>query len=465
MLTSSNIRLAAIPDPDVDLPAVEPRLPDSVYSRRLDAVLAAMKKRALDFLVLHADREHFQNFEYLAGFGPRFEEAILVLAASGHARVLLGNECLSLGASCRIPAETVLFQTLSLPNQPIDRLRDLADVLAECGIARGMKIGMVGWKLLSPVHGASDMLDVPHYVARAVEKLAGDNAPVNATDLFIHPEYGVRTVNDADEIAYFEYGAAYASDAVRRLLRELRTGVTEVDLSRMMNSGGMPVSCHTLVLSGERIDLGLVSPTSNPVRLGDRFNCSQGLLGGLTCRTGFAAYGEDDLPAGAKDYLSVVVQPYYATVANWYGKLGVGVAGGDMYDMVQSTYPKEKFGWSLNPGHLVATEEWMSSPIFQGSKIPLRSGMCMQMDIIPVPPKPVYAGANCEDGLAIADEALRADLQARHPAAFARMQKRRAHMEEALGIALKPEILPLSNLAATYRPYMLNKDMALVVRK
>ena len=40
----------------------------------------------------------------------------------------------------------------------------------------------------------------------------------------------------------------------------------------------------------------------------------------------------------------------------------------------------------------------------------IKSGMVMQMDIIPFV-EPHYAAPNCEDGLAIADEALRQELK------------------------------------------------------
>ena len=38
-------------------------------------------------------------------------------------------------------------------------------------------------------------------------------------------------------------------------------------------------------------------------------------------------------------------------------------------------------------------------------------------------------------------------------------------MAETLNIKLKPEVLPLSNIAGLYRPYMLNKDKAFVVER
>lgn len=47
---------------------------------------------------MYADKEHGGNFEYLTGFIPRFEEALLVLHREGEAVLVLGNENLKLAA-------------------------------------------------------------------------------------------------------------------------------------------------------------------------------------------------------------------------------------------------------------------------------------------------------------------------------------------------------------------------------
>ena len=91
------------------------------------------------------------------------------------------------------------------------------------------------------------------------------------------------------------------------------------------------------------------------------------------------------------------------------------------------------FGVSLNPGHLIHIDEWMHSPVFPGSEIPLASGMALQVDIIPATGTPWFT-SNIEDGIALADEALREEIAARYPEAWARIEARRAFMTETLGI-------------------------------
>lgn len=87
--------------------------------------------------------------------------------------------------------------------------------------------------------------------------------------------------------------------------------------------------------------------------------------------------------------------------------------------------------------------------------------MTVQMDIIPS--MAPYGTPNAEDGIAIADEALRRELAEQYPEVWARMQARRDVMERVLGISLKPEILPLSNLCGIYAPFLKNPGLVLTL--
>ena len=77
----------------------------------------------------------------------------------------------------------------------------------------------------------------------------------------------------------------------------------------------------------------------------------------------------------------------------------------------------EFFGIFLNPGHQLHLDEWVNSPVAAGSSIELRSGMCLQVDVIPATGTE-YFTTNIEDGIALADETLRADDPALHDEVF-----------------------------------------------
>jgi hypothetical protein len=89
--------------------------------------------------------------------------------------------------------------------------------------------------------------------------------------------------------------------------------------------------------------------------------------------------------------------------------------------------------------------------------------MALQCDIIPATGT-LYFTTNIEDGVALADAPLRDALAARYPEAWSRIERRRAFMAEVLGIRLKPEVLPLSNIPAWLPPFWLAPGRVMAMR-
>ena len=224
--------------------------------------------------------------------------------------------------------------------------------------------------------------------------------------MLIDPAHGLRTTNEADQIAAFEYASCQTSDGVRRLLFGLRPGMTEQEAVRLLGWNGAPLSCHLMLTAGPRATLGLLSPSDRPIELGDRFTTAFGIWGALTCRAGFVTEDAAGLPAGIGDYVERLVGPYFEAVAEWYEALRIGLPGGALQEIIDRRLGDPFFGIFLNPGHLLHLDEWISSPVSRGSRVPLRSGMVFQVDIIPATGTD-YFTTNIEDGVAIADEALR----------------------------------------------------------
>ena len=78
-----------------------------------------MQSEKLDVMLIYGDLEHGSNFEYLTGFLPRFEEALLVVHKNGTAYLLLGNENLNKAGISRIKAKAVHVPYFSLPKMCI----------------------------------------------------------------------------------------------------------------------------------------------------------------------------------------------------------------------------------------------------------------------------------------------------------------------------------------------------------
>jgi hypothetical protein len=134
-------RLSLIDLPDFGLPDARPELPAALYPARIARLRERAERRGYERLVVYADREHSAGLAYLTGFDPRFEEALLVLGPSGDPLILTGNECYGMAGAAPLRMRRELLQDLSLPGQPRDRSRLLAQVLADEGIGRGSQPG------------------------------------------------------------------------------------------------------------------------------------------------------------------------------------------------------------------------------------------------------------------------------------------------------------------------------------
>lgn len=452
--------LKQVSAPQKDCAGTPVGLSAETIAERKQKVLAAMKARGLDQLIVYGDVEHGGNFEYLVGYFTRFEEALLVLNANGKATLVLGNENLNKAAKARIEAAAVHVSLFSLPNQPHRHDKPLKTLLQEAGIAEGQRTGLVGWKLFtSPLEDNRQSYDIPSYVVEAVKAIVGEAQLSNETGLFIG-ENGVRTTNNANEIAHYEYAAALASDGVLDAMDKLELGVSELELGDALVRKGQHTSIVTIASSGPRFIKANMFPTANTVKLGDPISLTVGYRGGSSSRAGIAVHNADELPEAQRDYLERVAGPYFSAYAAWLETIHIGQTGGDLFNTVETVLPRAQYGWSLCPGHLSAEEEWMASPVYEGSTEILKSGMLFQIDIIPSVSG--YPGTSAESTVVLADAELQRQIQQEYPQMWQRMQARRTYLKETLNIQLSEDVLPMCSTVAYLRPFLLNKDSALV---
>ena len=435
----------------------------SISAAELDARIAALQEAVdVDWIVVYGDREHAASLIYLTNLDPRFEEALLVLGPDSRT-LLVGKEDIGYVPIVPIEVDAVCVPTLSLMG--IDRSDGptVEQALRDIGCKAGDRVGVVGWKAAQP---DEHRLDVPPIFAPAffVDTLraivGGAKLVIDVTPALTSPRSGLRTFATADQIAVFEWGASRCSAWIHAIIDAAVPGVSERDAFRAAGWSGEPLTYHPVFASGEDVAVGLRSPSSRRLALGDAAVAAIGLWGGNCARGGLIAATADDLTSASEGYLERLIIPYWRAIATWYETLAVGLAGGELFETVTEVLAGEDFHPSLNPGHLTHYEEWMDSPIRDGSDDPIASGMVLQCDIIPTG---IRAGwtTNCEDTVAIADAALRGEIEARHPELWSRICGRQDYVRDKLGLALGDEVLPLSCTNAYLRPFWLAPSSAL----
>lgn len=460
------INLNTVELPNFGMPSTEPSLSQAIYEARIAKLRQKMQVEALDFVIVYGDREHNANTTYLCGYDPRFEESLLIIGKTGTPHLLLGNEGWGYAELAPLPVQRVLFQSLSLMGQ--DRLSgvSLSQALKDAGIDAESTIGVAGWKYFSAAEFAEPdyCFETPSYLIDTLRKLSGNYRQVrNANALLMNPDDGLRILNEAEQLALFEFAACHTSTGLKNVLFNMQPGMTEMQATTLMQLNGFPLGAHTMLTNGPRAAYGLPSPSMNTLKVGEPFTMAMCLWGGLNARAGWLVHDETELPDGVGDYLQKLAIPYFRAIVKWYEHIGIGVPAGELYDLIHGEIGDPFFGVKLNPGHFIHIDEWVHSPVFKGSELKFKSGMALQVDVIPGTGT-AYHTSNIEDGIALADEALRAELAQKFPEMWQRIQARRKFMAEVIGINLKPEVLPFSNIPAYLPPYMLSPGRVLTVQ-
>ncbi|MCK5579575.1 MAG: hypothetical protein KAI63_08635, partial [Planctomycetes bacterium] len=330
---------------------------------RIDATRARMEKKNLTHLIVYGDREHFANLAYLTGFDPRFEEAVLIIGQKDTPLLLVGNECAGyLTVSSLYNAKKLRherFQSLSLLSQPREDSRPIKEIFADEGIKKNSRVGCVGWKYFSKDEHptGNQAIEIPAYLVDTLREMTGHDKVVNATDIFMNPEDGLRTYCSPSEIAYFEYSGILASEGIKKMIFGLKEGMIDYDVVKLAELNGEPLGCHLTMVTGDNRDRGLSSPIGAQIRRGDPFATNICYWGSNVCRAGWIAESAKDLPAAAQDYVENFAGPYIEAVNDWFGLLKIGTTGDQLNRAITEKLPFDKFGIFLNAGHLIHLDE------------------------------------------------------------------------------------------------------------
>jgi Xaa-Pro aminopeptidase len=455
-------RLQRLDWPDNGTPDLPPAFSLAEAEARLADVRKVMANAGYAALVVYGDREHAANLHWLTGFDPRFEEAVLIVTP-GDALLIAGNECLAYTTISPLVAagklRTGLCASLSLPSQPRGSRR-LWDWLNDV-VPAGARVGAVGWKWygadeLPPGADPALALDIPAFLADPLRDRAG--RVENATALFMHSGHGLRARVGVDDIARLEFSNHMAAAALRRMVFAFQEGMTDFAAVEAARIGGLPLGCHVTFAMGDTP--GLSGPFGDRISRGKPAGFNIAHWGSNICRAGWMARGPADLPATAAGYLEDFVFPYTRAMSDWCAMMRPGVSGGSVWAMIHDRLPAS-FGITLNPGHLIGLDEWMSSPISLGSDIPLASGMAMQMDVIPA--HAGWGSTRMEDGYVLADDALRADLARHHPNVARRAAARAEFMRRVIGMDVPETLLPLADTCGIIAPWLLDPAQVVVL--
>ena len=149
------------------------------------------------------------------------------------------------------------------------------------------------------------------------------------------------------------------------------------ELAGLIEYNGEPLGCHMTMATGNARERGLAGPSGEIIRHGNPIATNISYWGNNSCRAGWIAASNHDLPSKTRDYVENFAGKYFEVMAEWFGLLKIGTCGHDLAQLVSKKLPFGQCGIFLNPGHLIHLDEWVSSPVYPNSNVRLHSGMAI----------------------------------------------------------------------------------------
>lgn len=427
-----------------------PQITREDYEARIACLLEAGAQYS--HLLIYADKEHFSNLEYLTGYDPRYEECMMLLKKGSLPWLLVGNEGMGQSQCITVPHEKILFQSFSPMGQARGDSRSLDHILAGFGIDASSNVGVLGWKSFSELECEDwkHTFEIPSYIIKALE--AKTPKLENANWLMMDNQSGLRTVQDVKTLILAEIASTKASRKTWDFIRGLKEGMREIEASQLFQIDGEPCPTYPNVCFYGK---GILSPDYHrTLRLGQPIAFGMGYRYAQIHRVGLYIRSFEDLEEKYRDCMDLLFCTYFEAMAVWYESLGIGVAGAEVWKRVEEVAGSyEEFGIALNPGHLIHSEEWINSPFTKDGTAVLKSGMMIQCDFTARPAACGGLGVHVEDGVMLADEATKAEIRRLAPDSYERMKNRQEFMRETLGIPLRDEVLPTSDLCGMLHPF------------
>ncbi|MGN1039008.1 MAG: hypothetical protein ACI4P0_06390 [Mailhella sp.] len=439
-----------------------PRITPQMYQDRISTLLDA--GREFTHLVIYADREHFSNLEYVTGYDPRFEECFLILQKGKTPVLVLGNEGMGQSLCITIPVERVLCQMLSPLGQARGQSQSPEGIFRSMGMDESSHIGLLGWKSFCAKESPAweHTFEVPSFLVDALRAVCPDVR--NANGLMMDNQTGLRMTHSAEELILSELASTKASRKTWDFICALRPGQTELEASQAFNIDGEPCPTHPNICFKGR---GILSPDpwttleyGKDIAFGMGYRCAQ------IHRVGVYVRDREEFEKYFPGAYEGLYKKYFQAVCAWYESLAIGTTGGEVWqkvrDVIGCSYAE--FGIGLNPGHIIHTEEWTNSPFSEGDETILRSGMMIQCDFTARQSYYSNLGVHIEDGVILADKVMQDSIYNKAPLCMKRMLERQRFMRETLGIRLRDEVLPTSDLAGLLFPFLAKTDCVFAQR-
>jgi Xaa-Pro aminopeptidase len=239
-------------------------IPASEFRERAERLQALMQARGMQACLVYGDEYRKENLRYISNYWPLFERGAAVVPSTGEPIIIAAPEgeqlCREMAAwsDIRLLQE---FTCVTVPDKieyPRADYASLGAIFAELRAAGPLaRIGIAG------------LQDIPEPLMAIIREAAGDAELADAGGLL----YELRMTKSAHEISCLQEAARIADAGYRRMIREVRPGMTELELAALAygecSKEGAEFMPFIVLATGARVDTIIGRPTRKVIADGD----------------------------------------------------------------------------------------------------------------------------------------------------------------------------------------------------
>ena len=244
---------------------MRPFIPDEEFAQRVVNTQASMKEEGLDLLLCFGSEAEPQFVRYYSDYWPSFETAGVLIPLEGEAALLIGPESGTYAADnskIKTIYRLLAFRESSEPEYPGAVLETFDSVIEKVYAGKKIsKIGIAGYSLIPKV-----MYD---FLEDALKKIG--QVEIVRADLLVSK---LRANKSANELACMREAYRITQEAMKRVLREIKPGMTEnqlkgVAMAEIYAQGGEAEAYPFWILTGKGTNQAISRCRNKVIKEGD----------------------------------------------------------------------------------------------------------------------------------------------------------------------------------------------------
>lgn len=307
----------------------KPSIPAEEFRERAQRLQAMMQAQGMQACLIYGDEYRKENLRYMSNYWPLFERGAAVVPQSGEPIIIAAPEGEQLCREMAAWSDIRLLQEFTCVTVPDTIEYPQANYASLGAIFAGLRAAGPLTRI-----GIAGLQDIPEPLMATIRAAAGDAELADAGGLL----YELRMNKSVHEVACLQEAARIADAGYRRMIEEVRPGMTELELAALAygecTRQGAEFMPFIVLATGARVDTIIGRPTRKAIDDGDMVMAAIAVqYEGYVATVGFP-FVAGTMSDGQRQFIDILVDAEEAALA----ELKPGVPMGQLVRAVKERF-------------------------------------------------------------------------------------------------------------------------------